>query len=118
VPVLPTSVDLTSDTAAANRSAWGALRKELVGLREAAAEGGPPRARERHLARGKLLPRERVMRLLDPGSPFLELRARGPRHVRGRDPRAGIITGFGGCLGSEVMVVCNDSTIRAAPTTR
>ena len=57
MPVLPTSVDLTSDTAAGNRTAWAALRAELSRLRETAAEGGPPRARERHLARGKLLPR-------------------------------------------------------------
>jgi len=113
VPVLPTSVDLTSDTAAANRSAWGALRKELVGLREAAAEGGPPRARERHLARGKLLPRERVMRLLDPGSPFLEL---SPLAAHGMYDdaihAAGVITGVGRVSGREVMVVCNDSTIK------
>ncbi|KAA2238042.1 carboxyl transferase domain-containing protein [Salinarimonas soli] len=113
MPVLPTSVDLTSDTASANRGAWAALRRELGGLREAAAQGGPARARERHLARGKLLPRERVMRLLDPGSPFLEL---SPLAAHGMYDdaihAAGVITGIGRVSGREVVIVCNDSTIK------
>ena len=57
----------------ANQAAMRALVAELEARRAKAAEGGPPRARERHLARGKLLPRERVMTLIDPGTPFLEL---------------------------------------------
>jgi 3-methylcrotonyl-CoA carboxylase beta subunit len=113
VPVLPTSVDLTSDAARANRAAWARLREELAGRRDAAAAGGPPRARERHLARGKLLPRERVMRLLDPGSPFLEL---SPLAAHGMYEdaihAAGVITGIGRVEGREAMVVCNDSTIK------
>ena len=61
MPVIQTSLDLNSEAARANRKAWGALKAELAERRAAVAEGGPKRARERHLARGKLLPRERVM---------------------------------------------------------
>jgi 3-methylcrotonyl-CoA carboxylase beta subunit len=56
-----------------NAEEWAGLVSDYRRLREEAAQGGPERARERHLARGKLLPRERVAGLLDPGSPFLEL---------------------------------------------
>jgi len=78
-----------------------------------AAEGGPPQARERHLARGKLLPRERVMTLIDPGTPFLELsplaaNAMYDDAIHG----AGIITGVGRVSGRECVIVCNDSTIK------
>ena len=73
MPVIPTSLDPASEEARANRKAWAALKAELAERRAAVAEGGPKRARKRHLARGKLLPRDRVMNLLDPGAPFLEL---------------------------------------------
>jgi 3-methylcrotonyl-CoA carboxylase beta subunit len=113
VPVIATSVDLASEAARANREAWAALREELAEKRAAVAGGGPARARERHLARGKLLPRERVMRLLDPGAPFLEL---GPLAAHGMYEdaihAAGLITGIGRVMGREVMIVCNDSTIK------
>jgi 3-methylcrotonyl-CoA carboxylase beta subunit len=113
VPVIASSADLTSDAARANRAAWSALGAELSERRAAVAEGGPAKARERHLARGKLLPRDRVMRLLDPGAPFLEL---GPLAAFGMYEdaihAAGIITGIGRVMGREVMVVCNDSTIK------
>lgn len=78
-----------------------------------AALGGPERMRERHVARGKLLPRERVERLLDPGSPLLEL---GQLTAHGmydaEAPAAGIITGIGRVAGREVMIVANDSTVK------
>ncbi|AWM86728.1 carboxyl transferase domain-containing protein [Microvirga sp. 17 mud 1-3] len=113
MPVIPTSADLTSDAARANREAWAGLSRELAGRRAAVAEGGPAKARERHLARGKLLPRERVTRLLDPGAPFLEL---GGLAAHGMYDDAihgaGIITGIGRVAGREVMIVCNDSTIK------
>jgi 3-methylcrotonyl-CoA carboxylase beta subunit len=90
-----------------------ALVAELEAQRAKAAEGGAPQARERHLARGKLLPRERVMTLIDPGSPFLELsplaaNAMYDDAIHG----AGIITGVGRVAGRECVVVCNDSTIK------
>jgi 3-methylcrotonyl-CoA carboxylase beta subunit len=113
VPVIATSVDLKSEAAQANRTAWAKLTEELSTRRAAVAQGGSSKARERHMARGKLLPRERVMRLLDPGSPFLEL---GPLAALGMYDdaihAAGIITGIGRVMGREVMIVCNDSTIK------
>jgi 3-methylcrotonyl-CoA carboxylase beta subunit len=113
VPVIATSADLTSEAARANRAAWAELAEDLQAKRQAVAEGGPAKARERHLARGKLLPRERVMRLLDPGAPFLELGSLAA-HGMYEDAihGAGIITGIGRVEGREVMIVCNDSTIK------
>src|SRR4051812_49986662 len=89
------------------------LADELRARREQAAEGGSLRTRERHLSRGKLLPRDRVMRLLDPGSPFLEL---SPLAAFGMYDDAihgaGLITGIGRVEGRECVIVCNDSTIK------
>lgn len=113
MPVIATSADLTSDAAQANRAAWAELALELQVKRQAVAEGGPAKARERHLARGKLLPRERVMRLLDPGAPFLELGSLAAYGMyEDAIHGAGIITGIGRVEGREVMIVCNDSTIK------
>src|SRR6476659_4811030 len=89
------------------------LVSELQARRGEAALGGPERARERHRSRGKLLPRERVMRLIDPGAPFLEL---SPLAANGMYDDAihgaGIITGIGRVEGRECVIVCNDSTIK------
>src|ERR1700677_2061526 len=90
-----------------------ALVAELETRRAKAAEGGPPRARERHLARGKLLPPQRVTTLIDAGTPFLELSplAAGGMYddaIHG----AGLITGVGRVSGRECVIVCNDSTIK------
>ena len=90
-----------------------ALVAELQVRRSEAALGGPERARERHVARGKLLPRDRVMNLIDSGSPFLEL---SPLAANGMYDdaihAAGIITGIGRIEGRECVIVCNDSTIK------
>ncbi len=113
MPVIATSADLTSDNARANRAAWAELAAELRAKRGIVAEGGPAKARERHLGRGKLLPRERVTRLLDPGAPFLELGALAAHEMYDDAIHgAGIITGIGRVEGREVMIVCNDSTIK------
>jgi 3-methylcrotonyl-CoA carboxylase beta subunit len=73
VAVIKSTADVASTEFRANQAAMRALVAELEAQRAKAAEGGSPQARERHLARGKLLPRERVMTLIDPGTPFLEL---------------------------------------------
>jgi 3-methylcrotonyl-CoA carboxylase beta subunit len=113
VAVIQSTADVASPEFRANQAAMQALVAELAAQRAKAAEGGPPHARERHLARGKLLPRERVMTLLDPGTPFLELsplaaNAMYDDAIHG----AGIITGVGRIAGRECVVVCNDSTIK------
>ena len=98
-------------TAEANASAHAELIAELRQRIEATARGGSEKSREKHLARGKLLPRDRVENLLDPGSPFLEL---SPLAAGGMyddaSPGAGIITGIGRVSGRECVIVANDAT--------
>ncbi|MBV9245865.1 MAG: methylcrotonoyl-CoA carboxylase [Methylobacteriaceae bacterium] len=111
--VLKSIVEASGAEADANRAAWTALADELKRRRAEAAVGGPEKARQRHLARGKLLPRQRVTSLLDVGSPFLELSplAAGGMYednIHG----AALIAGIGRVEGREVMVVANDSTIK------
>src|SRR5215813_3668886 len=90
-----------------------ALIAELESRRATAAEGGPPRARERHLGRGKLLPRQRVMTLIDSGTPFLELSPLAANDMyEDAIHAAGLITGIGRVAGRECVIVCNDSTIK------
>ncbi len=105
-----------------NRGLAEALRERVA----QAALGGPEKHRERHVARGKLLPRDRVTRLLDPGSPFLEigqLAANGMyRDGHGHDgaPGDGMIAGIGRVSGRETMIVANDPTVKGGayfPTT-
>ena len=89
-------VDTRSEDFRANSAQMRALVEELRARREAAAEGGPKRARERHIERGKLLPRDRVMHLIDPGSPFLELSPLAAYDMyEDAIHAAGIITGIG-----------------------
>jgi 3-methylcrotonyl-CoA carboxylase beta subunit len=113
VTAIASSVDTASKEFRASQAAMRTLVAELESRRAEAAAGGPARARERHLARGKLLPRERVMTLIDPGTPFLEL---SPLAANGMYDdaihAAGIITGVGRVAGCECVIVCNDSTIK------
>jgi 3-methylcrotonyl-CoA carboxylase beta subunit len=113
VPEIGTAIDATSSEFRANAAAMQSLVAELEKQRAAAAEGGPPRARERHLARGKLLPRDRVMALIDPGAPFLELSSLAAKDMYADAIHAaGLITGIGRVAGRECVIVCNDSTIK------
>ena len=110
---LKSSFNPASLEAIANHAAWQTLIDELQTRRAAAALGGPEKTRERHIARGKLLPRQRVTGLLDPGSPFLEIAPLAAFGMYGDDIHgAGLICGIGRVMGREVMVVCNDSTIK------
>ncbi|MGO4618221.1 carboxyl transferase domain-containing protein [Nocardia sp. 2YAB30] len=95
------------------RSAHGALVDDLRARLATAALGGPAKARDRHVARGKLLPRQRVDQLLDPGSPFLELSPLAATGMYGDEsPGAGIITGIGRVSGRECVIVANDATVK------
>jgi 3-methylcrotonyl-CoA carboxylase beta subunit len=92
-----------------NRALAEKLRADVA----EAANGGPEKHRKRHVERGKLLPRERVERLLDPGSPFLEIGQLAAFDLyEGEVPGAGIIAGIGRVSGRQVMIVCNDATVK------
>ena len=98
---------------AANREAHLQLVAQLREKLAVAALGGPQRARERHVARGKLLPRDRVDGLLDPGSPLLEIAPLAADGMYGDDcPAAGVIAGIGRVAGRECMIVANDATVK------
>src|SRR6186713_1279038 len=107
------SIDKSSPEYRANAERMRSLVSELQARRAEAALGGSERSRERHAARGKLLPRDRVMNLIDHGSPFLEL---SPLAANGMYDEAihsaGLITGIGRVEGRECVIVCNDSTIK------
>ncbi|MFT3997914.1 MAG: carboxyl transferase domain-containing protein, partial [Asticcacaulis sp.] len=106
-------IDTTSADFAANTAHMQALVDDLRTLSARISEGGSPAARDKHLGRGKLLPRQRIDALLDPGSPFLELSALAAHGVYEDDvPAAGIITGIGRIEGTECVVVCNDATVK------
>ena len=113
MPVIKSRIDKGSaefkENAAANQALVADLRAKVAAIKE----GGEPQARERHVARGKLLPRERIRGLLDPGAPFLELSQLAAYQVYDEDvPAAGIITGVGRIAGLECMVVANDATVK------
>jgi 3-methylcrotonyl-CoA carboxylase beta subunit len=113
MPLLESKVDRKSPEFAANSAALRALVDELRARQARTALGGGEAARARHVARGKLLPRDRVEMLLDPGAPFLELSPLAANGMYGDEsPGAGIITGVGRVSGRECLVVCNDPTVK------
>src|SRR6056297_2339621 len=106
-------LDMSSGDAARSARAMQRQVDELRELVSQISRGGGEKARERHTSRGKLLPRERLDALLDPGSPFLELSQLAAHGVYDDDvPAAGIITGIGRIMGRECMVVANDATVK------
>jgi 3-methylcrotonyl-CoA carboxylase beta subunit len=106
-------VDTQSKEFRANATAMRRLAQDLETRRAEAALGGPQRARDRHAARGKLLPRERVLRLIDAGTPFLELSGLAANGMyEDAIHAAGIITGIGRIEGRDCVIVCNDATIK------
>ncbi len=111
--VLTPSAPLNGPAAERNGEEWAALTAEMAMLHGQAALGGSQASRDRHVARGKLLPRQRVMRLLDPGAPFLELSPLAAQDVYDEAiAGAGLIAGIGRVEGRLVMIVCNDATIK------
>ena len=111
--ILETRIDRSSELFRANRERMEALVAELRDRSAEVARGGPPRAVERHRERGKLLARERIDRLVDPGTAFLELNALAAWDCYEREaPAAGIVTGIGVVEGRECILVANDATVK------
>jgi len=113
MPRLGSNTDPASNGFQRNAEAYRRLVDELRTRVAKAALGGPESARQRHSSRGKLLPRERVERLLDPGSPFLEIGQLAAFGLYEDDiPAAGILCGIGRVSGREVMIIANDATVK------
>jgi 3-methylcrotonyl-CoA carboxylase beta subunit len=112
-PTLDTRVSADTEAFRANAAHNRGLAQALRAKVAAAAQGGTPGARDKHVARGKLLPRERVERLLDAGSPFLEIGQLAANGLYGDEvPGAGIIAGIGRVSGRQVLIACNDATVK------
>ena len=113
MPTLETKLNARSESFKANAEAMQALVADLKQKIARLAEGGGDDARNKHLSRGKLLPRDRVQQLLDPGTPFLELSQLAAYDMYDNAaPGAGIITGIGRVAGQECVIVCNDATVK------
>ena len=113
MPVIESKLNPRSPEFAANAAAMQALVDDLRAHCERIALGGGAEARRKHEARGKLLPRERVNQLLDPGSPFLEFSQLAAFEMYDNAaPAAGVITGIGRVNGRECVIVCNDATVK------
>lgn len=114
ISVLTTAVEPSSAEYKENAKQMGEVIARLEVLTQMIRQGGPPKAREKHIARKKMLPRDRVTALIDPGTTFLELSPlAGHELYDGEDvPAGGIITGVGVVEGVTCMIVANDSTVK------
>ncbi|HWH41674.1 MAG TPA: carboxyl transferase domain-containing protein [Usitatibacter sp.] len=113
MPAIKSRLDPSSPAFRENAAHHRALAADLRSRVSAVGEGGGPEAQKKHTARGKLLPRDRVAALLDPGAPFLELSQLAAFGMYGDDaPSAGLITGIGRIEGREVVIVANDATVK------
>lgn len=113
MPIIGSTIDRRSETFQRNHDALAALAAELRERNQHAGGGGSASAREKHLKRGKLLPRDRIELLLDAGAPFLELSQLAAFGLyRDEVPAAGLITGIGRISGRECMIVANDATVK------
>jgi 3-methylcrotonyl-CoA carboxylase beta subunit len=111
--ILESKLNTTSSEFRASAVAMQTLVDDLRAKVAELAQGGGEEARQKHLSRGKLLPRERVQRLLDPGTPFLELSQLAAYGMYDNAaPGGGVITGIGRVSGHECMIVCNDATVK------
>ena len=113
MPILKSAVNARSESFRENEAHW---RSEVEVLRDRVAQiklGGGERSRKRHLDRGKMLPRDRIRALVDPGAPFLEFSQMAAwGQYDGAVPSAGVITGIGRVSGRECVIVCNDATVK------
>ncbi|GGC41574.1 methylcrotonoyl-CoA carboxylase [Siccirubricoccus deserti] len=113
MPVLETTLDARGAEARANAEAMRALVADLREKAEAVRLGGGEAARQRHLSRGKLLPRDRIRALIDPVSPFLEIGQLAAQGMYGGEvPSAGLIAGIGRVSGRECVIIANDATVK------
>src|SRR5215813_6868797 len=113
MPLIETRLDARDATFVRNRDAMASLVADLKAKVAEIEQGGGEAARARHAGRGKLLPRERVRTLLDPGSPFLELSQLAAYGMYDDNiAAAGMITGIGRVSGRECVIVCNDATVK------
>ncbi|WDD91474.1 methylcrotonoyl-CoA carboxylase [Burkholderia sp. FERM BP-3421] len=111
--IIESRLNPRSDEFRANAAALEALVADLRAKIDQLAQGGGQAARDKHLSRGKLLPRDRIAQLLDPGTPFLELSQLAAYGMYNDDaPGAGVITGIGRIAGRECVIVCNDATVK------
>ena len=111
--VLTSSLSTRSDDFRQNAAAMAKAVAQIEAAAKIAMAGGGEAARARHVKRGKILPRERIARLIDPGSPFLEVGLFAAHDLYdGASPSAGIITGIGRIEGRHCMVICNDATVK------
>ncbi|GAA3564204.1 MULTISPECIES: carboxyl transferase domain-containing protein [Marinobacter] len=111
--ILHTQVQPNSEEFRQRREHMQALVEELRNRHDTIAQGGGEKAQKRHTDRGKLLPRDRIQRVLDPGSPFLEIGAFAAEDVYDdKVPAAGVVAGIGRVHGVECMIVANDSTVK------
>lgn len=112
-PVIESKIDTNSPQYRAQYAHNMALRDDLYDAVAKAALGGQEKHRERHVSRGKLLPRDRVEHVLDPGAPFLEIGQLAACDMYGGEvPGAGMIAGIGRVSGRQAMIVCNDATVK------
>lgn len=110
---ISTHIDMSSEQYAVNAGRMKALVEDFKARSEKSQEGGPAKSREKHLARGKLLVRDRIMGLIDSGSEFMEFSALAASGMyEGQVPCAGIITGIGVVHGQECVIVANDATVK------
>ena len=110
---LETKINPRSEDFKANTAAMQAVVDDLYAKVAKLALGGGEDARKKHTARGKLLPRDRVQNLLDPGTPFLEFSQMAAYDMYDNAaPAAGVITGIGRVAGRECVIVCNDATVK------
>src|ERR1700744_5705046 len=113
MPVIASNIDTKSPEFQSNAQQMRSTVDDLKAQFATASLGGGEKARAKHTERGKLLPRERIRGLLDPGSPFLELSALAAHGMfENQAPSAGIITGIGRVDGIETLVIANDATVK------